>query len=132
MPLIAITGLPAILISSGIFAAQPEMVLLGDGRGQHRGDARIHRVAALLENAVSRLDLQAVAGADHLVRAADRREHRMWVLGERRQRGDHEQGGSGLAHKVYSRMEGDATEKDIFTQRRKARKGFLGELCAFA
>jgi len=75
--------LPVHLDKQRHFAAEPEMVLLRDGGGEHARDSGIDRVASLLEDPISGLDLQAVPRADHLARAADGRKHCARVLRER-------------------------------------------------
>ena len=57
------------------FAAQPEAAQFGDAGGQGAGDAGIHRVAALREDAVTGLDFEIVGRSHHLVGAAHRRHH---------------------------------------------------------
>ena len=58
------------------FTAQTEVVLFGDRGSQNRSRAGIHRVAALLQNAITRLHLHAVPRPDHLVQTTHGREHR--------------------------------------------------------
>jgi hypothetical protein len=57
-------------------AAQSYVILLGDRGDQDCGGGGIHRVAALLQHAVSGFDFHVVARADHLMHAADGGEHR--------------------------------------------------------
>ena len=51
------------------------MILLGDRCGEDAGNAGIHRVAALLQDADSGFHLHAVTGTGHFARAADGWEH---------------------------------------------------------
>src|SRR5579863_4845253 len=51
------------------------MILLGNRRGKNRGGARIDGVAALFEHAVAGFHFHAVPGPDHLMHAANGREH---------------------------------------------------------
>ena len=61
MPLMATTGFPASLDQDRNFAAEAEVVQFGHAGRQHRGDARIHRVAARGQDAYAGIDFEVVA-----------------------------------------------------------------------
>ncbi len=59
------------------FAAEAEMRNLADRRREHRGDAGVHRVAALLQDANAGGDRVVSSGRDDAVRAENLRPHRV-------------------------------------------------------
>src|ERR1041385_1270809 len=65
------------------FAAESEVIHLGNGGGQSGCHTSIHRVTTLIQNARACRNLQAIARTHHLASAANRRKHAaMGGLGE--------------------------------------------------